>query len=138
MQMIFDGEFKQHFRPGSCAKFPYACRLVADDVEAQGSVTAVSHIQQVHECRFFAQAALEPCGFFILSAAGMVHPVHVDGSGFCTLIGVIDSHKIFILGCPTSDTTPTPPSAGGGDLFILLQGPDIVVYLIVVKTTDLL
>jgi hypothetical protein len=136
--MMFGGEFKQHFRPGSHAKFPYACRLVADDVEAQGSITAASHVKQGDERRFFAEAALEPRGFFILSAAGTVHPVHVDGSGFCTLIGAVDGHKIFILGCPNSDTAPTPPNVEGGDPFILMQGPDVTVYLIVVKTSDLL
>ena len=137
-QMMFGGEFIQHFRPGSHAKFPYAYRLVADDVEAQQSVAAASHVKQMDECSFFVDAALEPHGFFILSAAGTIHPVHVDGSGFCTLIGVVDSHKIFILGCPTSDTTPTPPNMEGSDPFILMWGPDITVYLIVVKTSNLL
>jgi hypothetical protein len=138
MQMMFGGEFNQHFRPWSCAKFPYAYRLVADDVEAQQSVTAASHVKQMDERSFFADAAFEPHGFFILSAAGTIHPVHVDGSGFCTLIGAVDGHKIFILACPTSDTAPTPPNTEGGDPFILMQGPDVTVYLIVVKTSDLL
>ena len=118
--MMFGGEFIQHFRPGSHAKFPYVYRLVADDVEAQQSVAAASHVKQMDECSFFVDAALEPHGFFILSAAGTIHPVHVDGSGFCTLIGVVDSHKIFILGCPTSDTTTTPPNMEGSDPFILM------------------
>ena len=134
---MFGGEFNEHFRPGSCAKFP-SYRLVADDVEAQESVTTGSHIKHMDEYSFSADAALEPCRFFILSAAGTIHPVHVDGSGFCMLIGVVDGYKIFILGCPTSDTTPTPPNMEGSNPFILMRGPDITVYLIVMKTSDVL
>ena len=135
--MMFGGEFNQHFRPGSRAKFP-SYRLVADDVEAQESVAAGSHVKHMDERSFFADAALEPRGFFILSAAGTIHPVHVDGSGFCTLIGVVDGYKIFILRCPTSDTAPTPPNTEDGNPFILMRGPDVTVYLIVMKTSDVL
>lgn len=137
MPMMVGGEFNQHFRPGSRAKFP-SYRLVADDVEAQESVTARSHIKHINKHNFFTNTALEPRGFFILSVAGTIHPVHVNGSGFCMLIGVVNSYKIFILGCPTSDTAPTPPNMEGGNPFILMRGPDVTVYLIVMKTSDVL
>ena len=90
------------------------------------------------ERRFFADTALEPRGFFILSSVGTIHPVHFDASSFFTLIGALDGTKVFLIACPTSDTAPTSPNKENGDPFVLMRGNDVTVYLVVLKAPNIL
>src|SRR5258708_33972738 len=82
------------------------CRLVADDIYAHQSITTASKLPHTHKGRVFADTALEPCAFFILSSSGTIHPVHFDASAFHTLLSALDGQKLFLIACPTSDTAP--------------------------------
>jgi hypothetical protein len=113
-------------------------RLVADDVQAQRSAAASSHLKHSSERRFFVDSSSEPRAFFILSSVGTVHPVHFDASGFFTLLEALDGQKLFLIACPNSDTAPTPPNMEDSDPFVLMRGPGVKVYLVVLKTTDIL
>lgn len=84
----------------------------------------------------FKYPHLEPRAFFILSSFGTVHPAHFDGSAFHTLLSSLGGYKLIILACPVSDTAPTPPNLVDGDAFILMRGPDVVVYAVVIKPGD--
>src|SRR6266478_5720940 len=84
----------------------FTCRLVADDVCAHQSITTASKLQHTHKGRVFADTALKPCAFFILSSSGTIHPVHFDASAFHTLLSALDGQKPFLITCPASDTAP--------------------------------
>lgn len=116
----------------------FTCRLVADDVHAHQSITTASKLQHTHKGRVFADTALEPHAFFILSSSGTIHPVHFDASAFHTLLSALDGQKLFLITCPTSDTAPTAPNIMDGDPFVLMKSNDVTVYLVVLKPGNLL
>lgn len=109
------------------------CSIVADDVKAHESVISGSTVEQGPGSEFLQQTALEPRCFYILSAAGTVHPVHFDGSAFHTLLNVLCGFKLVFLACPISDTEPTPPNLVGGDPFIIMKSDRVIIYLVVLK-----
>jgi hypothetical protein len=107
------------------------CSTVTDDIKAHESVISGSTVEQ--GTGFLQHTALEPRCFYILSAAGTVHPVHFDGSTFHTLLNVLSRFKLVLLACPISNTEPTPPNLFGGDPFIIMKSDRIIIYLIVLK-----
>lgn len=86
-----------------------------------------------HYRRFLTRTALEPLCFFILSSAGTLHPVHFDGSAFHTVLSTLSGYKFAFIGCPISDTEPTPPNLKDGDPFILMRNERVIIYLVVIR-----
>jgi hypothetical protein len=101
-------------------------------------MTTMSKDRPMLEQRVFADTSLDPRAFFILSSPGTIHPVHFDTSGFFTLINTLDGLKLFLIACPTSDTTPTPPNMANSHPFVLMRGKNVTVYLVVLKPGNLL
>jgi hypothetical protein len=105
---------------------------------AHQSVVTTSKLRPMAERDIFANMGLEPRAFFILSSAGTVHPVHFDASGFFTLISAVDGLKLFLIACPMSDTAPTLPNMVDSHPFLLMQGKNVTVYLVVLKPGNFL
>lgn len=113
-------------------------RLVADDIRAEESSAISLGVSEAQGNRSFGNTKPDPRAFFIFSSFGTTHPVHFDASGFSTLIAALDGQKLFLIACPTSDMEPTSPNMENGDSFVLMQGPNVRVYLVVLKAGDIL
>src|SRR5260370_38371552 len=87
----------------------FTCRLVADDVCAHQSITTASKLQHTHKGRVFADTALEPCAFFILSSSGTIHPVYFDAIAFHTLLSALHAQNLFLIPCPPAYLAPPSP-----------------------------
>lgn len=61
--------------------------------------------------------------------------MHFDGSAFHTVLSTLSGYKLVLIGCPISDTEPTPPNLKHGDPFILMKNDRVIVYLVVLRPT---
>lgn len=120
-------------RAKKCGEITFACRLVADDVQAHESAVTASTVLRARHPNLFADTSLEPLAFVTMSSAGSIEPVHFDESGFHTLTSAVDGSTLFLIAVPTSDTASTPPKIADGDSFTLMRGKDVMVYLVMLK-----